>query len=93
MLGLVTGSDIRKRRPDDFQPKGNLWADDTRSVDYNERLDFEAPPSVWSRIVPLGTGWGFWVSSNLLITTTHVLPKGIILDQTLGGASKSSLSL
>nr|YP_009684404.1 Pro [Norovirus GII] len=36
-----------------------------------------APPSVWSRIVPLGTGWGFWVSSNLLITTTHVLPKGI----------------
>nr|WHW95053.1 nonstructural polyprotein [Norovirus GII] len=77
VLGLVTGSDIRKRRPDDFQPKGNLWADDTRSVDYNERLDFEAPPSVWSRIVPLGTGWGFWVSSNLLITTTHVLPKGI----------------
>nr|QIO04115.1 nonstructural polyprotein [Norovirus GII] len=77
VLGLVTGSDIRKRRPDDFQPKGNLWADDTRSVDYNERLDFEAPPSVWSRIVPLGTGWGFWVSSNLLITTTHVLPKGV----------------
>nr|QVQ62905.1 nonstructural polyprotein [Norovirus GII] len=77
VLGLVTGSDIRKRRPDDFQPKGNLWADDTRSVDYNERLDFEAPPSVWSRIVPLGTGWVFWVSSNLLITTTHVLPKGI----------------
>nr|QLC45976.1 nonstructural polyprotein [Norovirus GIX] len=77
VLGLVTGSEIRKRRPDDFQPKGNLWADDTRSVDYNEKLEFEAPPSVWSRIVPLGTGWGFWVSSNLLITTTHVLPKGL----------------
>nr|WMY97775.1 nonstructural polyprotein [Norovirus GII] len=77
VLGLVTGADIRKRKPDDFQPKGKLWADDSRSVDYNEKIEFEAPPSVWSRIVPLGTGWGFWVSSNLLITTTHVLPKGI----------------
>ncbi|AII73758.1 polyprotein [Sapporo-HK299 virus] len=77
VLGLVTGSEIRKRRPDDFQPKGNLWADDTRSVDYNEKLEFEAPPSVWSRIVPLGTGWGFWVSSNLLISLERVLPKGV----------------
>nr|YP_009238496.1 VPg [Norovirus GIV] len=40
-LGLVTGSEIRKRKPDDFQPKGKLWADDERTVDYNEKLDFE----------------------------------------------------
>nr|QVV57737.1 nonstructural polyprotein [Norovirus GII]QVV57749.1 nonstructural polyprotein [Norovirus GII] len=76
-LGLVTGSEIRKRNPDDFKPKGKLWADDNRSVDYNERIDFEAPPSVWSRIVNFGTGWGFWVSPSLFITSTHVIPKGI----------------
>nr|YP_009684410.1 Pro [Norovirus dog/GVI.1/HKU_Ca026F/2007/HKG] len=33
-----------------------------------------APPSIWSRIVPFGTGWGFWVSPTLLITATHVVP-------------------
>nr|WCD55294.1 nonstructural polyprotein [Norovirus GII] len=73
-LGLVTGSEIRKRNPDDFKPKGKLWADDDRSVNYNEKIDFEAPPSLWSRIVNFGSGWGFWVSSNLLITSTHVIP-------------------
>nr|AZJ17759.1 nonstructural polyprotein [Norovirus GII.4] len=76
-LGLVTGSEIRKRNPDDFKPKGKLWADDNRSVDYNEKLDFEAPPSIWSRIVSFGSGWGFWVSPSLFITSTHVIPAGI----------------
>ncbi|APA31972.1 nonstructural polyprotein [Norovirus GIV] len=76
-LGLVTGTEIRKRKPDDFQPKGKLWADDDRTVDYHEKLDFEAPASIWARVVQLGTGWGFWVSPNLLITSTHVIPKGV----------------
>ncbi|QSD75797.1 nonstructural polyprotein [Norovirus GVI] len=76
-LGLVTGSDIRKRRPDDFKPKGKLWADDERQVDYNEKIQFEAPASIWARIVNFGTGWGFWVSPTLFITSTHVIPKGI----------------
>ncbi|UGA85771.1 nonstructural polyprotein [Norovirus GVII] len=74
-LGLVTGSEIRKRKADDFKPSGRLWADDQREVDYGERIDFEAPPSIWSRIVPFGTGWGFWVSPTLLITATHVVPR------------------
>lgn len=74
-LGLVTGSEIRKRKPDDFQPKGPLWADDKRvQIDYNEEISFEAPASIWNRIVKFGTGWGFWVSPNLFITSTHVIP-------------------
>ncbi|AAX32879.2 RNA-dependent RNA polymerase [Norovirus swine/GII/OH-QW125/03/US] len=77
VLGLVTGSEIRKRKPDDFKPRGNLWADDNREVDYSAKIDFEAPPSVWSRIVNFGTGWAFWVSPSLLITSTHVIPRGI----------------
>nr|YP_009701452.1 Pro [Norovirus GII] len=36
-----------------------------------------APPSLWSRIVNFGSGWGFWVSSNLFITSTHVVPPGM----------------
>ncbi|BAS30304.1 polyprotein [Norovirus Hu/GII.4/Ehime5/2011/JP] len=75
-LGLVTGSEIRKRNPEDFKPKGKLWADDDRSVDYNEKISFEAPPSIWSRIVNFGSGWGFWVSPSLFITSTHVIPQG-----------------
>nr|BAF38402.1 polyprotein [Norwalk-like virus] len=74
-LGLVSGTEIRKRKADDFQPKGKLWADDSREVDYNETINFEAPSSIWSRVVPFGTGWAFWVSPSLLITTTHVVPR------------------
>nr|YP_009684409.1 VPg [Norovirus dog/GVI.1/HKU_Ca026F/2007/HKG] len=40
-LGLVTGSEIRKRKADDFKPSGKLWADDQREVDYGEKIDFE----------------------------------------------------
>ncbi|AWI67137.1 nonstructural polyprotein [Bat norovirus] len=76
-LGLVSGIEIRKRKPDDFNPKGPLWADDQRTeIDYKEEIRFEAPASVWARIVPFGSGWGFWVSPNLFITTTHVVPPG-----------------
>nr|AUO60017.1 ORF1 polyprotein [California sea lion norovirus] len=76
-LGLVTGTAIRQRRPDDFKPKGKLWADDTREVDYNEPLSFEAPASMWARIVSFGTGWACWVSPTLLVTSTHVIPEGV----------------
>ena len=34
------------------------------------------PPSIWSRVVKFGSGWGFWVSSTVFITTTHVIPPG-----------------
>nr|NP_786948.1 VPg [Norovirus GI] len=40
-LGLVTGSDIRKRKPIDWTPPKNEWADDDREVDYNEKINFE----------------------------------------------------
>nr|AFV48050.1 polyprotein [Norovirus Rn/GV/HKU_KT/HKG/2012] len=73
-LGLVTGSDIRKRKAIDWNVVGPSWADDDRKVDYNEKLSFEAPVSVWSRIVNFGTGWGFWVSPHVFITAKHVAP-------------------
>nr|QHH18437.1 nonstructural polyprotein [Norovirus GI] len=76
-LGLVTGSDIRKRKPIDWTPPKNDWADDNREVDYNEKLSFEAPPTLWSRVVRFGSGWGFWVSPTVFITTTHVIPSGV----------------
>ncbi|BAC11812.1 polyprotein [Norwalk-like virus] len=75
-LGLVTGSDIRKRKPIDWTPPKNEWADDNREVDYNEKINFEAPPTLWSRVVKFGSGWGFWVSPTVFITTTHVIPSG-----------------
>nr|QJC14597.1 nonstructural polyprotein [Norovirus GI] len=73
-LGLVTGSDIRKRKPIDWTPPKSAWADDEREVDYNERINFEAPPTLWSRVTKFGSGWGFWVSPTVFITTTHVIP-------------------
>ena len=76
-LGLVTGSDIRKRKPIDWTPPKNEWADDDREVDYNEKINFEAPPTMWSRVTKFGSGWGFWVSPTVFITTTHVVPTGV----------------
>nr|APA31975.1 polyprotein [Norovirus Hu/USA/2011/GI.P7_GI.7/CS5567] len=73
-LGLVTGAEIRKRKPIDWTPPKNDWSEDTREVNYDEHISFEAPPSIWSRVVKFGSGWGFWVSSTVFITTTHVIP-------------------
>nr|ATI21290.1 nonstructural polyprotein [Murine norovirus] len=74
-LGLVSGSDIRARKPIDWNVVGPSWADDNRQVDYNAKLDLEAPVSIWSRVVQFGTGWGFWVSGNVFITAKHVAPE------------------
>nr|AHV83750.1 ORF1 [Norovirus Hu/GI/Amsterdam/2/1995] len=75
-LGLVSGSEIRKRKPIDWTPPKNDWSEDARTVNYDEHISFEAPPSIWSRVVKFGSGWGFWVSSTVFITTTHVIPPG-----------------
>nr|QVJ79529.1 nonstructural polyprotein [Norovirus GI] len=73
-LGLVSGTEIRKRKPIDWTPPKNDWSEDTREVNYDEHISFEAPPSIWSRVVKFGSGWGFWVSPTVFITTTHVIP-------------------
>nr|6W5L_A Chain A, 3C-LIKE PROTEASE [Norovirus Hu/1968/US]6W5L_B Chain B, 3C-LIKE PROTEASE [Norovirus Hu/1968/US]6W5L_C Chain C, 3C-LIKE PROTEASE [Norovirus Hu/1968/US]6W5L_D Chain D, 3C-LIKE PROTEASE [Norovirus Hu/1968/US] len=36
-----------------------------------------APPTLWSRVTKFGSGWGFWVSPTVFITTTHVVPTGV----------------
>ncbi|ABU55573.1 polyprotein [Murine norovirus GV/WU20/2005/USA] len=73
-LGLVSGGDIRARKPIDWNVVGPSWADDDRQVDYGEKISFEAPVSIWSRVVQFGTGWGFWVSGHVFITAKHVAP-------------------
>nr|QYV43524.1 nonstructural polyprotein [Norovirus GIII] len=65
-----------QRKKIDWNPTGPLWADDDRQVDYDEVIDFQAPPSIWSRIQKFGSGWGCWVSPTLFITSSHVIPDG-----------------
>nr|WRK27518.1 nonstructural polyprotein [Norovirus GIII] len=65
-----------QRRKIDWNPTGPSWADDEREVDYSEVIEFQAPPSIWSRIQRFGSGWGCWVSPTLFITATHVIPEG-----------------
>nr|YP_009423861.1 VPg [Primate norovirus]YP_009701442.1 VPg [Norovirus GI] len=40
-LGLVSGSEIRKRKPIDWTPPKNDWSEDTRTVNYDEHISFE----------------------------------------------------
>nr|ULF99769.1 MAG: nonstructural polyprotein [Norovirus sp.] len=65
-----------QRKKIDWEPTGPAWADDSRQVDYDEIIDFQAPPSIWSRIQKFGSGWGCWVSPTLFITASHVIPEG-----------------